>query len=95
MCFFKSFKVILSDANATKKVNINAKTHSHGFTVAKAFDAPPFFMSLISSKINPPTITGMLSKKLNSEAFSSSFPVKIKVEMVLPDLDIPGRTAKP
>lgn len=38
---------------------------------------------------------GMLNKKLNSDAFFSSLPDKIKLEIVDPERDNPGTTATP
>ena len=49
----------------------------------------------INSKQNPPTIMGMLSKKLNSDAWDSSVPLNTILEIVLPERDKPGTTAKP
>ena len=95
LLFFKSFSVILSESIATKKVNTKAKIHCHTGMLAKALPAPPPLTRSIISKINPPKIIGMLNKKLYSAALPSSLPASMSDEIVLPDLEMPGRTANP
>ena len=55
----------------------------------------PAVSTFIISNKKPPRIIGILIKKLYSEDFDSELPINIKAEIVLPDLEIPGRTAKP
>ena len=82
----------LSDKSETRKVNAKANKHSKTERVAKTFVV---LLQVSSSIIKPPTIIGMLIKKLYSAEFSSSFPQNVNAEIVLPDLDSPGRTASP
>ena len=95
LLFFKSFSVILSESIATKKVNTKAKIHCHTGMPAKALPSPPLLTRSIISKINPPKIIGMLNKKLYSAALPSSLPASMSDEIVLPDLEMPGRTVNP
>ena len=90
--FFNSLSVSLSEIKATAKVNTNAKMIESGEVVA---NSSPKFSILISSKTKPPIIIGMDKRKLYSALFSSSFPASISEQMVLPDLEIPGKTARP
>ena len=83
-----SFKDIIE----TIKVRQNAKLHS---AIDSPQNASDRFSAETSSKTNPPTIIGTLSRKLYSADFVSSFPQKTSDAMVVPDLDNPGSTAKP
>jgi len=89
---FNNFIVSFSAIIATKKVKTNANKYPKKTIVPKVSDK---LSTLKSSTINPPTIIGMLSKKLNSAESFSLFPIKIIAEIVDPDLEIPGKTAKP
>ena len=51
--------------------------------------------ALMISKINPPTIIGMLKRKLYSALFSCDSPAIKSEQIVLPEREIPGKTAKP
>ena len=90
--FFKSLRVSFSERRATANVKTKAKMILSGDTLAKI---SPKLSILISSKIKPPMIIGMDNKKLNSALFSSLFPARMSEQMVLPDLEIPGKTARP
>ena len=89
---FKSLSVSLSDKKAIKKVNIKAIMQYSGLIDEKA---EVKLSSLISSKTKPPIMIGMLKRKLYSAAFSFVSPARISEQIVLPERDIPGRTAKP
>lgn len=90
--FFKSLRVSLSEIMATVNVKMKAKIIISGEVLAKTFAK---LSILISSKTNPPMIIGMDNKKLYSALFSSSFPARISEQIVLPDLEMPGKTASP
>ena len=76
----------------TKKVNPKANPHSASESPQKASD---MFFAETSSKTKPPIMIGMLSRKLYSADFASSFPKNNNAEIVVPERDKPGRTAKP
>ena len=90
--FFKTLSVSLSESRATANVKTNAKIILSGEVLAKI---SPKLSILISSKIKPPMIIGMDNKKLYSALFASSFPARMSEQIVLPDLEIPGKTARP
>ena len=83
-----NFKAIIDTTNVSKNAKIQLK-------IENSCKITLDLSSLISSKTKPPTIIGMLSKKLNSDDFFSSFPHKIKLEIVDPERDKPGTTAIP
>ncbi len=84
--------VIFNAKNDTINVRKNAKIYN---LISEKHIFIEFLFIFNSSSAKPPTMIGMLNKKLNSDDFFSSFPDKIKLEIVEPDLDNPGTTAKP
>ena len=91
MPFFKILTIDLRENNETKNVKINAKKHSKNPRPEKDKALPH---SKNSNK-KPPTMIGMLSKKLYSADSSSPFPQNVNAEIVVPDLESPGKTANP
>ena len=92
MLFFSILIVSFSDKTETAKVRQNAKPHSRRESPQNASDK---FSADTSSKTNPPTIIGMLSRKLYSAESVSSLPAKSRLVMVVPERDSPGKTANP
>ena len=70
-----SFSEIIDTANVSKNANIQKS----GLTVS---NTPEKLSTCNSSKTNPPTIIGILSKKLYSAAWFSSFPARISEDIV-------------
>lgn len=90
--FLSIFIVIFNEVIDTKNVKAKANKHSKIDNVPNKF---VFLFIETISNINPPTIIGILIKKLYSEEFFSSLPSIVSADIVLPDLDSPGTTAKP
>ena len=76
----------------TTNVKIKAKPQSSKLKPASVDEEK---LVEISSEMNPPIIMGTLKRKLYSAEFVSSFPKNKRVEMVVPERERPGRTARP
>ena len=78
--------------NETVKVKTKATMRYSGLTLKNMF---VILSILISSNIKPPIMIGMLKRKLNSADFVSSLPARTSEQIVLPEREIPGKTAIP
>ncbi len=92
MLFLSILIVSFSDRIEIIKVKQNANPHLINESPQNARDR---FSAEISSSANPPTIIGMLKRKLYSADCVSSFPKNKSVDIVVPERDNPGKTAKP
>ena len=95
LLFLRSLRVSLSEIIEMMNVKTNAKIQSQIESDENAFVVVGERNSLISSNAKPPTMIGILNRKLYSADFSSLFPARMSDEIVLPDLEIPGKTAIP